>query len=341
MAILGYKDILQYSTGGASGIWASKTVSVVAGSDGLANASFPVDNVILPGFSKVFRRDNVTTGTVSLQIALNAAITSSLVIHRFGAIGILGLRAIPATPIGGYDYELDVRVRDFAGYDQRRTYYGAESSGQWPRQLWFSGFSGRTDNALAGAQGGTLSGEILTLQIDITENMATSTVYTLEIGRIVLMNCMTGRFEPTPTLGSSDTSQIVRSFSGVPYVLQGTPSRQIAGRLIALPDEAIYGASKWEANGPASGWGSTLDRVAREAGSKGEVVFIPEDYSTTVASSGGRNYYPSAWQTRPVWGRLDDGVRAIRNTTTQATPAPGTQVNALWDMEFSITESPL
>lgn len=340
MAILGYKDIIQYPSTGANAVWATRTVSVLAGSDGTAVTTAPVTNLFEPSLNRVFQRANVLSGTVSIRIDLAYGGPAGASWLNYGLVGILGLRAIPSATSQGYDYDLDVRVRNFAGVDQRRTYYGLEAAGQWPRQVWFSTFTTSTDDAAAGRFCGGASGETAGITIDIVENMASNVPYTLEIGRIVLMNCFTGRFEPQPEIDFEESGALVRAFGGTPYSLDGARLRRIAGRFVGLPDQSVYGHSASEVGAAGLPWVSSIARISREAGLRGEAVLIPQDYATGVNVISGRNYYPSAWQTRPIFGRLDAGFRATRTATTFGGVAPGTQNNSLWSADVSITETP-
>lgn len=351
MAILGYNDVLQLPAGSLQ-VWNSVAATVGGSSGGQSVAGLPVTNVLDPSLGKVWRR-NVTgatpgglTATITLQIELIPGwLTAAYNINNIGLIGVLGLRTRVGSLSAGKEYDLQVRVRGSAtafgssdAFDQTRTFYANEFPEAWPRQVWFDNVPDAVD-PLAGGGIGAMGGRVPVRywQIDITPLQTPPTPYDLDVARVVFMNAFVAAYEPSPSLGYTDNSEVVRAFGGQPYVLQRASARGVRGKFLRLTDAAVYGASANEA-GSTVAYGSTITAINKLAGQRGEVVLLPDLYSKATGT-GGR--LPSAWQTQPVFGLLDQGLVAQRVSTTQATPAAGNRVGALWEADLSITETPL
>jgi len=352
MAILGYKDVLQYGAGVRDPWNNAPAIEVAAGSSGSAVATAPVSNLLAPQLSRVWQRASVSAaGTVTLLLSASEIIGYPDFRTKFGAVGILGIKQTPVTKFEGYEQDLNIRLRisnlgygNGNLYDQTRTHHAREAGGTMPRQVWFDIVSGDSDPALSASGGNPAivpapTDIYFTIDISLADTTLTNP-YTLQVGRVVAMTTMVGRFEPTLERAFFDESEVVRSYGGQPYVQQGTPLRQVRGALTGLPEQAITGSVANEA-GSSLSWPSTVAAANLIAGSRGEVVLIPQVYGKAGRTVSSVTRYPSAWQTQPVFGLLDNGIIARREASTQLNPAPGSALGALWRAEFGITEVPL
>lgn len=353
MAILGYNDVLQYG-GGASDPWDSAPeINVEASSGGSAVGTAPVANLLNRSIAQVWQRTGISAaGSVQLRLRLFYLPNFADSRTNFGAFGILGIKQTPVDKSQGFEQDVNFRLRisntGFALsdlYDQTRTFHAQETSGLFPRQVWFDLVSGDQDPALS-ATGGNPAitppnpGTSLYLTIDITRARTLSNTWSIQIGRLAAMTTVVGRFEPTITRSFQDETEVIRSFGGTPYALRGQPMRRIEGSLVGLTDAAVTGFAQYE-TGATQQWPSSITAVNLLAGSRGEVVLIPQIYGKSARTADSGTRYPSAWQTQPLFGRLDGGVNTSRVATTSSNPAPGSPNGALWQASFGITETPL
>ena len=352
MAILGYNDVLQLPFGSLR-TWNQIEATVSGSSGGQAVTGLPVTNIVDPSLGKVWRR-NVTSltpgGLTATIIARIETIPgwlrpSGYNINNIGLIGVLGLRTIVGSTDAGAEYDLQVRIKGSAtafggtdAFDQTRTFYANEFPGAWPRQVWFDNVPSATDPT-AGGGVGAKAGRVPARywQIEITVLQTPLSPYDLDVARVVFMNAFVAPYEPTPELAFEDASEVVRSQGGQPYALRKSAARSVRGQFLRLTDREVFGYSELEA-GSSLSWGSTITAINKLSGNRGEVVLLPDLYSKATGT-GGR--LPSAWQTQPVFGRLDRGITARRVATTGGTPAPGQSTGALWTADLSITETPL
>jgi hypothetical protein len=352
MAILGYKDIFQYGAGVLDPWNNPITLEVAAGSSGSAVGTAPVSNLFVPALGKVWQRTGVAAaGNVQLRITTVEISGYPDFRTKFGAFGILGIKQTPATKFEGFEQDINFRLRisnlghaNGNLYDQTRTFHARESGGTMPRQVWFNIIPSDTDPAVSASGGNPaivpVAADIYyTIDISLADTALTNS-YTLQIGRIVAMTTMAGRFEPTPGRSFDDTTEVLRSYGGQPYVLKGASLRRMQGAFVGLPDQAITGAVLNE-TGSTLSWPSSVAAANLMAGTRGEVVLIPQTYGTAGRTVSTATRYPSAWQTQPIFGLLENGIVARRDATTDFARAPSNPNGSLWRAEFAVTEIPL
>jgi hypothetical protein len=353
MAILGFNDCLQFGAGALDPWDAAPSISVGPSSGGSAVGAAPVTNLLTRPIGSVWQRTGIAfSGSVQLRLQLGYVPVHPTALTNFGALGFVGIRQTPQTKAQGLEQDLNFRVRisnsafeSGSLYDQTRTFHAQDSARLFPRQLWFDLVAGDNDPALSSTGGNPAitpppSGTTLYVTVDISRARTFTETWSVQISRMLCMTTMVGRFEPTPGRSFEDSTETIRSFGGQPYSLRGAPMRRIRGALISLPDQAVTGAAEYEVDSTRP-WPASIAAANLLAGSRGEVVLIPQVYGKTPRTADSGTRYPSAWQTQPVFGLLDSGIEARREATTSLSPAPSTPNGSLWRAEFAITEIPL
>lgn len=310
--------------------WATRTASVSFTAGGTTTAGMPITNIFTPNPSQVWQATGISNpfpgpNPVTIDVQLNNATNPVAIFNNVA--GVWGLLNLSGTlESTGTLIDLQVRIQEsgtaFTGpyeYDRTQTLYLQQFQSAAARQLWFYRRSSMTAGSAFERDGG--SGVPVFTRITITPINAGSN-WTLRLGRLVRMTTLLCRIDPQPTRTTFDQSEIVRSFSGYPYVLQASRGRRYRGRMIGLTDRQVNGVFFSEDSTRA--FTPSINTIAQLAGRSREVCVIEQ--ANLAASS-------SRWQQQPVFGLLDGDLVASRESSTS-------DGEGLSSVDFDVVEIP-
>jgi hypothetical protein len=330
-SILGYEDLLQNTA-----YWNTRTV-IDSSVDGAGDAAYPASNLIDPDIGTLYRRNGLVTSTpeeaiIDLELEIDPQLAANGILTApFPAlIGILNVNS--NTP--GVNVRIQASNTSFGGttttgWDMSRTVYMDVG---FPRNVWFVTPNFMTTTALGGpTYGGVAPPRYWRFHIGLGHAEVLAYPQDISIGRIVIMRGFVAKTFRDYRVESEDYSDSIRSESGYDYVRRRPSRTVVSGKFVDLQNDEIYGESLvMTVNGTQQI--PSIRAVNYVAGTSGEVAFLPSTEYSTADVSGGMNLYPGSWQTNPVFGRLEKGLRARMLK-------PGIEPdNAVWEADFSIIE---
>jgi hypothetical protein len=309
---------------GDAGAWGTRAPTVSG--TGTTTSTLPVGNIFTRNPAEVWERTGISNGaTVTLDLSL---VINTTPLPPFGnrsmAWGFLNVEAIDSAT--GQSADVIIRVREsataFTGpyqFDHQRTVYGQGNRQPTVNQAWMvrSGAGSLSfADASYQAQGGASPSGFNRIEFTATPGSN----WTLRVGRVVLMTGLACNIEPRVVRGGREQSEVVRSFSGVPYPLVGSRLRRYGGTIRGLTDRQVYGDLF-----PSTAFTPSITAISRIAGVSGEVCVIERALAPAASS---------IWQQQPVFGLLDGDLSAQRTGNTS-------DLEGLSDCSFEVTEFPL
>lgn len=311
--------------------WATRTASTASSSDsGTTTGALPLTNIFTPNPAQYWERVGIDQAdTVVLDVNLVDATSPQPALGNNGAIwGLLNCHAVRIST--GELIDLRVRIREsttaFTGtyqLDRTHTIYLREFQNASPRQTWFlrdgvSPFDAWTTSAYQN-RGGNLTQPFVRIEFSMPTALGP---WTLRVGRLARLSGLVCKITAQPRRAGWDQSEVVRSFSGYPYLLIGSRGRRYSGNVVALTDREVDGVYVGE--DMANRFAPSVNTIARVAGRSSEVCVIER---AALAETSSR------WQQQPVFGYFDQDVVATR---IENTPDGG----GLSTLEFDVVETP-
>jgi hypothetical protein len=303
--------------------WSTRSAAV-SGS-GTTTAAFPVTNIFTENAGVYWERTGIaSTGTVTLDLTLASAVAPAPPLNNRSILwGFLNVQAFQESTGSAIDVALRLRESTVAftgpyNVDQQRDVRLANLSGASVRQIWMPRL-GATSEPINSPQLRPQGGIVPRGFNRIEFTAAPGSNWTLRVGRVALMSGLVCTVSPQPTRGGSDQSEVVRSFSGRPYVFKKDRLRRHAGTLIGLTNNEVHGNLEFTVQQYAS-----VFSIVQLAGLSQEVCVI-EDIGAPASSS--------VWQQQPVWGLLQSDLQA-----RQQSSAAGGGISSC---DFEIVETPL
>jgi hypothetical protein len=309
--------------------WSTRSASVTGGG-GTTTAALPLTNIFTRNPAQVWERTGISdSDTVIVDLSLNDATSPTPLLGNAGALwGLLNCHAVREST--GELLDLRVRLRESAAaftgpylLDKTHVIYLREFQNAAARQTWFlrdgstpmdawtsSGFQSR---------GGNLTQSFVRIEFSMPTALGT---WTLRTGRLARMSGLVCKIDRRPQREGFDASEVVRSFSGFPYVLAGARGRRYSGQAIALTDRQVDGV--FFAENSTTWFRPSVNTIARVAGRSSEVCVV-ERAAVPDASS--------RWQQQPVFGLFDQDIVSSRQDNTDTSEGLST-------MDFTIVESP-
>ena len=311
--------------------WATRTASTASSLDGGATtSSLPLTNIFTRNPGQYWERVGMAGGdTVVLDVSLNDATAPIPLLGNAGALwGLLNCHAVRVST--GELIDLRVRIREsntaFTGpYQSDRTHiiYLREFQNAGARQSWFirDGSSPFEAWTSAGFQnrGGNLTQPFVRIEFNMPTDLG---IWTLRVGRLVRMSGLVCTINQQPQRTGSDSSEVVRSFSGFPYALTGSRGRRFRGSALGLTDRQVDGVFFSEDS--VNWFRPSVNTLARVAGRSSEVCVV-ERLALPDSSS--------RWQQQPVFGLFDSDISANRVTSTLTN-------EGVTGLDFEIVETP-
>lgn len=165
-------------------------------------------------------------------------------------------------------------------------------------------------------------------------------VYDVYLSRLMLARCFYANIANSSINYSAiDESDIVRSFSGVPYVLRKKIRRKVSANFSSLKKYNVFGQVP---NEFGTLFYSNVNAINKTAGKGRNVIFtprlIPPSSEIAVQSTPAptTTYIGEAWSNEHIYGLLDDVLSARLQTVSSSSTD-----KELWNCDFSIVETPL
>jgi hypothetical protein len=303
--------------------WSTRSVTV-SGS-GTTTGAFPVTNIFSPDPGVYWERTGIaSSSTVTLDLTLASSIAPAPPLNNNSIVwGFLNVQAFQES--SGSAIDLTVRLREstvaFTGpynVDQQRDVRLANVVEAAVRQTWMPRL-GATSEPINSPLLRPLGGIVPRGFNRIEFTAAPGSNWTLRVGRLALMSGLVCTVSPQPTRGGADQSEVVRSFSGRPYVFKRNRLRRHAGTLVGLTDNEVRGNLEFT----VQQWASVFS-IVQLAGVSQEVCVI-EDIAAAASSS--------AWQQQPVFGLLQSDLQAQRQSNASG--------GGISTCDFDIVETPL
>jgi len=319
--------------------WQTRTAADASVAPGpYVNAALPPANVFSANPMQVWEAPGVAAAaTVKLRLELRTGNILPPPLLNVGAVyGLLNVRAFEVS--SGLPLRLRVRFTERPApnatpfMDKTHDIYVAGASGATLRQTWFlRDFIPPTGVRFTSPDfenlGGQASGVIdpVFVEVDFSVPGHAGGNWTLQMGRIVRMTGLLCDVVGTPQRSIVDHGEVVRSYSGTPFVNRGSRLRRYGAQITGLTDRQVDGVFFDEPTGGANQFQPSINTIARLSGATGEVAFI-ERYRLPDSSS--------RWQQQPVFGFFDSELNVSRVASAQGGD------EGISEASFSILERP-